>query len=67
MHAAIPNSFRKLVVTKLSPVFNEAVNIIHQNLVRPSPKEVLIKNKLVNKLHSYLSFKNAFNIRKYTY
>lgn len=47
MHAAIPNTFKKLVVTKLSPIFKEAVDIVHQNLVKPRSKEVLIKNRYV--------------------
>lgn len=47
MHAVVPNSFRKLVVTKLSPIFKDAVDIVHQSLIRPRPKEVLVKNKSV--------------------
>lgn len=47
MSSVIPNSFRKLVVKKLSPIFQEAVDIVNQNLFRPRQKEVLVKNKFV--------------------
>lgn len=45
MNSAIPRSFRKLIVKKLTPNFKEAVDIVHQNFVKPRQKEVLIKNK----------------------
>lgn len=44
---ALPVSFQKLVVKKLTPVFKEAVDIITQSVTPPGTKEILIRNKYV--------------------
>ncbi|GFT54462.1 prostaglandin reductase 3 [Nephila pilipes] len=47
MNFAIPRSFRKLVVKKLTPIFKDAVEIVQQNVVPPRGREVLIRNKFL--------------------
>ncbi|GIY99879.1 hypothetical protein CEXT_21771 [Caerostris extrusa] len=47
MSFAIPRTFRKIVVQKLTPVFKDAVQIVQQNVVPPRSREVLIKNKFL--------------------
>ncbi|XP_054707112.1 prostaglandin reductase-3-like [Uloborus diversus] len=45
--SSVPKTFRRLVVKKLTPAFKDAVDIVHEELVRPAANEVLIKNKYV--------------------
>ena len=41
----VPSTFRKLVVSKLSTNFREAVEVVNSPALEPSAKELLIRNR----------------------
>lgn len=41
----LPATYRKIIATKLTPNFKEAIEIVEVPLVEPEPGEVLIRNK----------------------
>ncbi len=45
MDRQIPNTMRKLIVTRITSKFREATEIVSVSVPKPGPNEVLIKNR----------------------